>query len=62
VVACPTEAMLFGDLNDPESAIAKALAENAVQVIKAELGTQPHTFYIDLDQDAVEAKEKKKDK
>lgn len=62
VVACPTGAILFGDLNDPESALAKAVAKNAVQVIKAELGTQPHTFYIDLDQDAVEAKGEKKDR
>jgi tetrathionate reductase subunit B len=56
VEACPTGAILFGDLNDPESQIAQALANNAVQVLKPELGTQPQTFYIDLDIDAVEAK------
>jgi tetrathionate reductase subunit B len=57
VLACPTGAIMFGDLNDAESAIAKALTENAVQVIKAELGTHPQTFYIGLDQEAVETKE-----
>jgi tetrathionate reductase subunit B len=54
--ACPTGAILFGDLNDSESQLAKSLAKNAVQVLKSELGTQPHTFYIQLDIDAVEAK------
>lgn len=56
VEACPTGAILFGDLNDPESQLAKSVAKNAVQVLKSELGTQPHTFYIQLDIDAVEAK------
>jgi tetrathionate reductase subunit B len=55
VVACPTGAILFGDLNDPDSAISKALAENAVQVIKSELGTKPQTYYIGLDIETVEA-------
>jgi tetrathionate reductase subunit B len=59
VAACPTEAILFGDLNDPGSKIAKAVAKNAVQVIKPEIGTDPHTFYIGLDITAVEAKQKK---
>jgi len=61
VLACPTGAIVFGDLNDPEDAIAKAVAGNAVQVIKAELGTSPYTFYIDLDHDAVEAKGEEED-
>ena len=56
VLACPTGAILFGDLEDPESEIAKAVAKNAVQVIKPEIGTDPHAFYIALDIDAVEAK------
>jgi tetrathionate reductase subunit B len=49
--------MMFGDLNDPESSIAKSLTVNAVQVIKAELGTRPQTFYIGLDQEVVETVE-----
>ena len=57
VLACPTGAIMFGDLNNPESSIAKALAKNATQVIKAELGTDPQTFYIGLDQNVVDAKE-----
>lgn len=56
VLACPTNAILFGDLSDSESDISKAIAENAVQVIKPESGTAPHTFYIGLDIKVVETK------
>lgn len=59
VAACPTGAILFGNLNDPESEISRAIAQNAVQIIKPELGTQPQTYYIGLDIDAVEAVEGK---
>ena len=55
VMACPSEAIIFGDLNDPESEITKLKAQNAVQVIKPEIGTAPCTFYIGLDIDVVEA-------
>jgi len=57
VLVCPTGAIMFGDLNDPESDISKTMAKNAVQVIKPEMGTKPYTFYIDLDIDTVEAKQ-----
>lgn len=56
VEACPTKAMMFGDLNDPESAISRALAENAVQAIKPEIGTEPHAFYIDLEKETVDTR------
>ena len=61
VVACPNQAILFGDVLDPDSALSKALAENAVQVIKPEIGTQPQTYYIGLDIHSIEAKEKGKE-
>lgn len=57
VMVCPTGVIVFGDLNDPDSDIAKAVAKNAVQVIKSEMGTSPQTFYIGLDMEAVEAVE-----
>ena len=60
-LVCPTGAILFGDRNDPESEISKAIATNAVQVIKPEMGTSPQTFYINLDIDTVEAKKEKKE-
>ncbi|MEE9390183.1 MAG: 4Fe-4S dicluster domain-containing protein [Candidatus Aminicenantaceae bacterium] len=54
VLVCPTGAIIFGDLNDPRSDISKAMAKNAVQVIKPEMGTSPQTFYIGLEISAVE--------
>jgi Fe-S-cluster-containing dehydrogenase component len=61
VLACPTGAITFGDLNDPGSEIAKAIAKNAVQAIKTDMGTDPQTFYIGLDLSAVEAKKTKEE-
>lgn len=46
VNACPTNALIFGDVNDHESRIAKTLAANAVQVLKPEKDTLPHVYYI----------------
>lgn len=62
VMACPAGAIMFGDLNNPKSDISKALAKNAIQVIKPEIGTEPHTFYIGLDIEAVEAKKIEEEK
>jgi molybdopterin-containing oxidoreductase family iron-sulfur binding subunit len=47
VQSCPAEAMVFGDLNDPESKVAQ-LAENgrATQFLE-ELGTKPKVFYLE---------------
>jgi Fe-S-cluster-containing dehydrogenase component len=53
--------MTFGDLNDPQSDIAKAVAKNAVQVIKPDMGTDPQTFYIGLERAAVESKKIKEE-
>jgi tetrathionate reductase subunit B len=60
VLSCPTGAILFGNLNDPESEIAQIIAKNAVHVIKPEMGTLPQTYYIGLDIEAVEAIEEEK--
>ena len=38
--------ILFGDLNDPESDVCKALAENFSIRRKPNLGTQPGVYYI----------------
>lgn len=58
VDACPTGAILFGDAKDASSPIARALARLPVQVIKSEMGTEPFVFYVDLDRDVVEQKNK----
>jgi len=46
VVACPTGARMFGDLNDPESNVSKALAENYHYRLRENLGTSPRVYYL----------------
>ena len=48
VVACPVEANIFGDLEDPTSNISKYIMQHNgdVQVRKPEKGTNPHHFYV----------------
>jgi molybdopterin-containing oxidoreductase family iron-sulfur binding subunit len=41
-------AMLFGDLNDPDSEISKRVATYASQQIRADLGTDPGVRYRGL--------------
>ncbi len=51
VEACASRgggAMLFGDLNDPESAIAKAVKAKASKAIRADLGLDPGVRYQNL--------------
>lgn len=47
VQSCPTQALAFGDLNDPESAVSK-LAHNkrAYKVLDHHLNTQPAVSYL----------------
>jgi molybdopterin-containing oxidoreductase family iron-sulfur binding subunit len=44
--ACPTQAILFGNLNDRESAIVKAKASPRNYALLAELNTRPRTTYL----------------
>ena len=46
VVACPTGARMFGDLNDPESDVSKALHENSSYCLRENLGTGPRVYYL----------------
>ncbi|WP_323610312.1 4Fe-4S dicluster domain-containing protein [Pectobacterium versatile] len=46
VEICPTKALVFGDLNDPESNIAKMIASNATYRSKVYLGTEPQLYRI----------------
>ncbi len=49
---CPTGAMMFGDLADPKSQIARILARESAVVMKPESGNKPQTFYIGFDDEA----------
>jgi Fe-S-cluster-containing dehydrogenase component len=45
VTVCPTQAILVGDLNDPQSAVAEIIDREPVTVRRPEKGTQPGVFY-----------------
>src|SRR6185503_5280204 len=45
VVVCPTEAILIGNLKDPDSKVAKYLNRDVVAVRRPEKDTRPKLFY-----------------
>lgn len=49
VNVCPEEAIISGDLDDPNSKISKLLATQSSKTRKPEKDTQPKVFYIDAD-------------
>ncbi len=42
---CPAEAMVFGDLDDPDSAISKYIRERRAAPFHPEFGTDPSVYY-----------------
>ena len=46
VEACPCNARIFGDLNDPSSAVSRLLGKYKPSRLKEYLGTSPKVFYI----------------
>src|SRR6266508_440930 len=43
---CPTKALVFGDLNDPQSEISQLIQQRPHFQPRAELGTDPGVFYL----------------
>ena len=43
---CPTEAIIFGDINDPSSRVTKMKAEKLNYAMLADLNTRPRTTYL----------------
>ena len=46
VMACPTNARLFGDIHDPESDVSKAISERDGYQLMPEWGTKPANHYL----------------
>lgn len=46
VEACPANARIFGDLDDPNSEVNKLLGKHQPSRLKEELGTEPKIYYI----------------
>ena len=46
VSACPTNAMVFGDLNDPDSEVSRLLESRNHKVLAEAAGTEPNVFYL----------------
>ena len=46
VEACPSQALVFGDLEDPNSAVRQLLGTRYTVRRKTHLGTQPQVYYI----------------
>lgn len=51
MVACPTGARIYGDLNDKDSAISLFIKEHNCSVLKPQLNTTPKLYYNDLSQE-----------
>ena len=49
VETCVGGARIFGDLNDPASQVRQLVDQHKVKVLKPEMGTRPHVFYLGLD-------------
>ena len=46
VEACPADARIFGDLEDANSPVSRALTRHAPRVLQKNKGTKPKVFYI----------------
>jgi molybdopterin-containing oxidoreductase family iron-sulfur binding subunit len=44
--ACPTQAIVFGDLHDPASRVSRATRDPRAYQVLDELGTRPNVSYL----------------
>ena len=57
--ACPTNAIIFGDLNNPESEISKYYNDERMYHLLEDVGAQPNVFYMTKVRNAEEEKMEK---
>ncbi len=56
VQACPSEALVFGDLSDPNSKVSRLAANNSRQFkLLDELGTEPQVIYLKAGESILQA-------
>ena len=53
-VVCPTQAIMSGDLDDPDSRISRTVATRKVSLRKPHKGTHPKLFYVGVEEDALQ--------
>ena len=53
VIVCPEQAIIAGDLDDPQAPIARLVAREQVDVRKPEQGTRPKVYYIGAESSAL---------
>ena len=46
VHCCPGDARIFGDLDDPDSAVSRLRREGSAEVLLEDKGTRPQVFYV----------------
>lgn len=54
VVVCPTQAIMTGDLDDPQSRVSRIVATQKVATRKPHKGTQPKLFYVGIEGDLLQ--------
>ena len=53
VTVCPEDAIIAGDMDDPEAGITRTVSNQEVQARKPEKGTEPKLFYVNGDEGSV---------
>ena len=53
VLACPRQARLYGDLNDPTDHLSVLLRQRRYRLLKPEMGTHPKCYYLGLDREVI---------
>jgi phenylacetyl-CoA:acceptor oxidoreductase 27-kDa subunit len=51
-IVCPVQARVFGDMDDPNSDVAKRIKSTGAVQLKTQFGTAPQVYYV-LDKEAV---------